>query len=194
MKVKISFEEIQKYLDIETPEFPKYVAPLINLSNQYAQGTRPKVVGQMSELIQQFTGKSLREWEEWYLQQKPDAIKKATEKILQKLEELKNSLSKIDRAVVEQWVRDLVIVKTFIGLRLQEAILKKGAELKRTGYRLASPGEESEGIDGYTGDIPVSIKPQTYTSKAELPEHINAKFIFYKKAKGGIEVDYGEIM
>lgn len=194
MKVKISFEEIQKLLAIKTPEFPKYAAPLINMANQYAQGTRPKVVGQMSELIQQFTGKSLPEWEEWYLQQKPDAIKEATEKILRKLEELKNSLSKIDRVVVEQWVRDLVIVKTFIGLRLQEAILKKGAELKRIGYRLALPGEESEGIDGYIGNIPVSIKPQTYTSKAGLPERINAKFIFYKKVKGGIEVDYGEII
>jgi len=30
MKVKISIEEIRKYLDIETPEFPKYVSPLIN--------------------------------------------------------------------------------------------------------------------------------------------------------------------
>jgi len=67
MKIKITIEEIRKYLDIETPEFPKYVAPLINLANQYAQGTRPKVVGQMSELIQEFEGKTLREWEEWYL-------------------------------------------------------------------------------------------------------------------------------
>ncbi len=31
MKVKITIEEIRRYLDIETPEFPKYVAPLLNL-------------------------------------------------------------------------------------------------------------------------------------------------------------------
>ena len=37
MKVKISIEEIRKYLDIDGPEFPKYVAPLINLASQYAQ-------------------------------------------------------------------------------------------------------------------------------------------------------------
>jgi hypothetical protein len=61
MKVKISKEEIRKCLDIETPDFPKYVAPLINLANQYAQGTRPKVVGQMSELIQEFTGRTIEE-------------------------------------------------------------------------------------------------------------------------------------
>lgn len=89
MKVKITTKEIRKYLDIETPEFPKYIAPLINLANQYAQRTRPRVVGQMSELIQEFEGKSLSEWEKWYLKKKPDAIKNATEKILQKLKSLK---------------------------------------------------------------------------------------------------------
>lgn len=175
MKVKISIGEIRRYLDIETPEFPKYVAPLINLANQYAQGTRPKVVGQMSELIQEFEGKTLSEWEKWYLEKKPDAIRNATEKILQKLKELKNSLNKIDQTMVEQWVRDLVIVKTFAGLRFQEAILKKGAEIKGADYRLSEPDEESKGIDGYIGDIPVSIKPHTYEVKASLPEHHQAQ-------------------
>jgi hypothetical protein len=35
MKVKISIKEIRNYMDIDTPEFPKYVNPLINLANQY---------------------------------------------------------------------------------------------------------------------------------------------------------------
>lgn len=194
MKVKISIGEIRKYLDIETPEFPKYMAPLINLANQYAQGTRPKVVGQMSELIQEFEGKTISEWEKWYLEKKPEAVKNATEKILEKLKELKNSLNKIDRATVEQWVRDLVIVKTFAGLRFQEAILKKGAEIKGTNYRLSEPDEESKGIDGYIGEIPVSIKPHTYDVKASLPEHIDIKIIYYRKVDEGIEVDYGEVL
>jgi len=148
----------------------------------------------MSELIQEFEGKTLREWEEWYLKRKPDAIRNATEKIIEKLKELKNSLDKIDRATVEQWVRDLVIVKTFAGLRFQEAILKKGAEIKGTSYRLAEPDEESKGIDGYIGEIPVSIKPHTYDVKASLPEHIEVKIIYYRKIDDGIEVDYGEIL
>jgi len=194
MKIKITLKEIREYLNIDTPEFPKYVAPLINLANQYAQGTRPRVVGQMSELIQEFEGKTLSEWEEWYLNKKPEAIKNATEKILQKIKELKNSLNKIDRSIVEQWVRDLVIVKTFAGLRFQEAILKKGAEIKGTDYRFAEPEEESQGIDGYIGSVPVSIKPHTYMVKAALPEHIDIKIIYYKKIGDGIEVDYGEIL
>ncbi len=193
MKIKISIEEIRRCLDIETPEFPKYVAPLINLANQYAQGTRPKVVGQMSGLIQEFGGKTLSDWEEWYLKRKPDAIKNATEKILQKLKELKGAMNKIDQETVQQWVRDLVIVKTFAGLRFQEAILKRGAEIKGTNYRLSEPEEESKGIDGYIGNIPVSIKPHTYEVKAALPEHIDIKIIYYRKMNDGIEVNYGEV-
>lgn len=194
MKVRIRIEEIRRLLDIETPEFPKYTAPLINLANQYAQGTRPRIVGQMSELIQQFSGESLSEWEAWYLEQKPDAIRAATEKIIGMLQNLRNAIDSIDQAMVEQWVRDLVVVKTFIGLRFQEAILKKGAELKGTNYRLAEPDEESKGIDGYIGGVPVSIKPHTYKAKAALPEHIGARIIYYKKVDDGIEVDYGEIL
>ncbi|MGB9721615.1 MAG: MjaI family restriction endonuclease [bacterium] len=148
----------------------------------------------MSELIQEFEGKTLSEWEDWYLKKKPDAIKNATEKILQKLKELKDAMNKIDRDTVEQWVRDLVIVKTFAGLRFQEAILKKGAEIKGTSYRFANPDEESKGIDGYIADIPVSIKPHTYEAKSALPEHIETKIIYYKKVDDGIEVDYGEIL
>ncbi len=194
MKVKISIEEIRRYLDIETPDFPKYVSPLINLINQYAQGTRPKVVGQMSELIQEFEGKTLSEWEDWYLKKRPGAIKDATEKIVQKLKELRNAINNIDREIIEKWVKDLVIVKTFIGLRFQEAILKKGAEIKAVDYHLSGSEEESKGIDGYIGNIPVSIKPHTYDVKASLPEFISVKVIYYRKIKDGIEVDYGEIL
>lgn len=106
----------------------------------------------------------------------------------------KNSLNKIDRTTVEEWVRDLVVVKTFAELRFQEAILKKGAELKGTNYKFAEPEQESKGIDGYIANIPVSIKPETYKGKASLPEKIDVRIIYYRKIDDGIEVDYGEIL
>ena len=46
----------------DIPEFPKYSTQLINLANQNAQGTRPKVVGQMSELSKEFPGGSYDVW------------------------------------------------------------------------------------------------------------------------------------
>lgn len=191
--MKIRNKEILSYLRIEKPEFPKYVSPLINFANFYARGTVPEIVGQMTDLIQQFPGKSLSEWEEWYLAQNPDGIIRAIDIILQKLEELKDILSKIDRSTVEKWVKDLVIVKTYVGLRFQQAILKKGSEIRKCSFRISSPEEESQGIDGYIGETPVSIKPDTYEAKASLPENIKVKIIYYKKIKDGIEVDYSNV-
>ncbi|MCK4403581.1 MAG: MjaI family restriction endonuclease [candidate division Zixibacteria bacterium] len=193
MKIILSNAEIRKCIDLETPDFPKYASQLINLANQNAQGTRPKVVGQMSDLIKQFPGRTINEWEEWYIRKNPKAIQTATNKILEMVKSLKEVIGKVDREMVEKWVKDLVIVKTFLGLKFQEAILKRGAEIKGTSSRLADFTEESKGIDGYIGDIPVSIKPETYEIKKSLPEDIPVKIIYYKKIKNGIEVDYKEI-
>jgi hypothetical protein len=194
MKIKLTNDQIRDYLEIEPLEFPKYTTQLINLANQNAQGTRPKVVGQLSELIQHCTGKKLEEWEHWYLQQKPDAIKTATEKILKMVENLKDAVGKIDSKMVEMWVRDLVIVKTFMGLRFQEAVLKKGAEILGESYCLSDCSDESKGIDGYIGETPISIKPSSYGSKAALQENIKAKLVYYEKVKGGLRIDYSEII
>ncbi len=107
MEIKIKNEEIRALLRIESPEFPKYVTQILNLANQNAQATRPKVVGQMSELIKEFNGKTLAEWENWYLERYPEAIDRATEKILNMIENFKEAIGKIDEDMVRQWVWDL---------------------------------------------------------------------------------------
>ena len=137
-RIKISNEEIKTLLGAAPIEFPKYATQLINLANQNAQGTRPTVVGQMSELIQEFTGKSLEEWERWYIEQHPDALEKATQKISEMIQNFRNVIEEIDQAMIEDWVRDLVIVKTFIGLKFQEAILSKVADILEKPFRLAN--------------------------------------------------------
>lgn len=190
VKFKIKNTEIQELLMGDTADFPKYTSQLINLANQNAQGTRPRVVGQMSDLIQEFPGRSVQEWESWYKQKQPDAIEEATKRIYQMIENLQQAVAKIDRDMVKAWVEELVIAKTFMGLRFQDAILKKVALDKGYDYRLAAPEEESKGIDGYIGDHPVSIKPITYKTKMSLMEEIGAYIIFYDKKKDGINVEY----
>ena len=193
MKIKLTNEQIRQALEIPSPIFPKYVKPIINMVNQNAQGTRPRVVGQLTDLIQEFSGGTLEEWEQWYLQRYPNAINTAKEKIILMLENFKDAMRKIDEETVYEWARDLVIAQTFIGLQFQEAILKKGADIKGVGYKMSEKTGESQGIDGYLGDIPVSIKPDTYKLKKSLREEISAKIIYYKKIKNGIEVDYDEL-
>ncbi len=89
-------------------------------------------------------------------------------------------------------VKDLVIVKTFVGLKFQEAILKQVASHTGKSYWTSDPAEEAKGIDGYIGDHPVSIKPQSYESKQMLPESIGVQIIYYDKVKDGINIFFEE--
>ncbi len=91
---------------------------------------------------------------------------------------------KIDRTLVKSWVEDLVLVKTFTGLKFQEAILRKLLAIKGCDYRLAELCEESQGIDGVVGEEAYSIKPSTYRSMANLAESIKIKIVFYEKTRG----------
>lgn len=96
-------------------------------------------------MIKEFEGKTFSEWEKWYQERKPGAIDEATNRIYQMLQQFKDTLNNVNRETVEMWVRDLVLVKTFIGLKFQEAILRKGAELKGVDWRFASPGGRIKG-------------------------------------------------
>ncbi len=189
MRFKLKNEEIQEYLDAPVSDFPKYSTQIINLANQNAQGTRPKVVGQMSDLIQEFPGKTYQEWVQWYLERYPDAIDVATDRITSMLENIQATFPAIGRELVMRWVEDLVLVKTFAGLRFQEAILKRLAELKGCDYRLAHPYEEAQGIDGFVGDQPFSIKPISFKSKPSLADSIQVTIVYYDKKKDGITIE-----
>ncbi|MBI3051382.1 MjaI family restriction endonuclease [Candidatus Woesearchaeota archaeon] len=186
---RIKIVELAEEISGEAKLFPKYTTQIMNLANQNSQGTRASVVGQLSELIQKCPHKEYVKWKEWYLKEHSNAIDNASKKVFAMVEELKKAINQIDKEMVKKWVEDLVIDKTFIGLKFQEAILKRIAKMKNATYRLSTPGEESKGIDGYIGNTSISIKPTTYKSKNMLRENIGIKMVFYEKKKDGIVVD-----
>lgn len=190
MKIKVPNAEIQELLAGKGYEYPKYSTQIMNLANQNAQGTRPRIVGQMSELIQEFGSGGMAEWESWYLNRYPDAIDTATERVFNMVEELKKSIVLIDKKMIREWVEELVVVKTYAGLKFQEAILKKVSAGLQVEYRLATPEEEVQGIDGMIGSRFVSIKPITYKTMNELPEHIDVPIIYYEKKKSELVIEY----
>lgn len=191
MQVKIKNEQIASLSNAPTYSFPKYATQIINLANSDAQGTRPKVVGQMSELIKEFKGSSLSEWVEWYNSKQPDAIKNATDKIYSMFLEMKDAAGKIDRQMVENWVKDLVYTKTYVGLKFQEAIVSYIGNSLGLPYQLASVNQKALGIDGIIGSKPVSIKPITYKVQSNrLSETIEVPIVYYEKKKDGIVIEY----
>jgi hypothetical protein len=171
-------------------DFPKYTTQIMNLANQNAQGTRPNVVGQMSELIEECPKGNYEQWVKWYSEKMPKAVDDATERVYAMVQNLKSAIEVIDKPLVKKWVQDLVLTKTFTGFCFQESILKTIAQRKWSTYRRSTPEEESQFIDGYIGETPVSIKPITYKTKNMLHENINIKLIYYEKLKDGIKIEY----
>ena len=188
-KIKIKNSEVEQLSNAAMYPFPKYTTMLINQINQTAQGTRPKVVGQMSELIQEFDGQTLEEWIEWYNEQQPEAIDKATDRIYDMFLAMQKAFTQVDKPMIRKWVEDLVYTKTFCGLKFQEAILKHIAGELGVNYRLATIEEEAQNVDGYINEKPVQIKAITYKLK-NTAEVIDVPIIFYDKKKDGIVIEY----
>ncbi len=192
MNYNLKNENIEDYNESESNSFPKYTSQLINWANQNAQGTRPVVVGQMSELFPEFMSSgeemTIEGWKRWYTERYPEAFEKATEKIYAQVQNLRSAIPLIDKEMVERWVEDLVINKTFNGLYVQKAILASLAEKKGTTYRLSTPEEEAKGIDGFVRNVPYSVKPDTYKTMSRLSETIEVKMIYYTKTKTGLKI------
>lgn len=189
-KFKISNDKVAELSNAPLYEFPKYVTQIINLVNSNAGGTRPKVVGQMSELVKEFDGKDINEWIEWYTERYPNAVTDATEKIWNMYELMKNAFNSITKDMIENWVKDLVYGKTYCGLKFQTAIISTIATDLGKEWREASPEEEAQGIDGLIGDKPLQVKSITYKLEARLSESINVPIIYYDKKKDGINIEY----
>lgn len=189
-KFKISNDEVAELSNAPQYQFPKYVTQVINLVNSNAGGTRPKVVGQMSELIKEFDGKNIEEWIKWYTERQPNAVNDATEKIWVMYEIMKSAFNAITKEMVENWVKDLVYGKTYCGLKFQTAIISAIATQMRKEWREANPAEEAQGIDGYIGGKPLQIKSATYKLEARLSETIDVPIVYYEKKKDGINIEY----
>lgn len=192
IKKTIKNKEVATLSNATTYNFPKYTTMIVNLANGIAQATRPKVVGQMSDLIQEFDGTTIEEWIEWYSAQMPNAISEATAKISAMIAELRKAMDAVDDELIENWIKDLVYTKTFCGLKVQQAVIRYVAQLYNKEWRLATVDEEAKGIDGFIGDKPVQIKAATYKQKGFLNEVINVPIIYYEKKKDGLSIEFDQ--
>lgn len=187
IRLKHAKENINVNLDL-----PKYTSYILNEIVRNSKANYSNVVGQMSELAPQNFDKTQKEWEEWYLERYPDAIDNATDKAYDMLLKHKEAMNSIDRDLVKKYITDLVLVKSRKGLIAQEMVLDYLSKKYNTTYRLATPEEESQGIDGYVGDKPIQVKPHTYLDKPRLKEEFPCDVVFYKDTKTYLYVYFEE--
>lgn len=192
-KFKISNDEVAELSNAPQYQFPKYVTQVINLVNSNAGGTRPKIVGQMSDLVKEFDGRTIDEWIEWYTERYPNAVNVAVNKIWSMYEIMKPAFNSITKEMIENWVKDLVYGKTYCGLKFQTAIISAIANQLGKEWREANSEEEARGIDGFIGDKPLQIKSSTYKLEARLSEIIEVPIVYYDKKKDGISIEYNPI-
>jgi hypothetical protein len=187
---KLSNEKIMKLSNASEFHFPKYTSQIINWANQNAQGTRPKVVGQMSDIIQEFNGQSISEWISWYNDKMPNAINDATDKIYDMVDNIRKAAEQIDKKMVREWVMDLIYTKTYCGLKVQQIVISYIADIMNKSWRLATKEEESKNIDGYIGECPIQIKSSSYKVENHLGQNIEIPIVYYEKKKDSLYIEY----
>ncbi|MDR9429988.1 MAG: MjaI family restriction endonuclease [Natronomonas sp.] len=185
--IRLSEDEREELVADIDPEFPKYTTQIMNTANQNSQGTRPATVGQLNEIIEeykeQYRDGDFEDWRQFYFENYDgdENIEEATDKVFDMVVKMREAAEEIDREMVNRWVKDLVLYKTYTGLgRNEEAVLKKLSEEYDLPYELGTAEDESKGIDGYLGSQPVSVKPITYKQKARLQEDIDAPIVYYE--------------
>lgn len=188
--IKLTEEEREKLVAEIDPSFPKYTTQIMNTANQNSQATRPRIVGQMNELIEEYKEEypdgEFDDWEEFYYEKNDgeERIQEATQKVYEMVVKMREAAERIDEQMVHRWVEDLVLYKTYIGLgRNEEAIFEKLAKEYDLEYTRGTTPDESKGIDGYLGAQPVSIKPITYQQKGRLQEDIDVPIVYYEEYK-----------
>lgn len=188
---RISEEERERLVAEDVEEFPidtpKYTTYLLNPAINLSQSNRPEVVGQMSDVIEEFRQKhpdgTFEDWVRFYFEEYDgeERLEEATEKAYPMVEKMKQAFEKVDRELTHNYLRDLVLFKTYEGFDIQETILRKLGEKYDRDVQRATADEESEGIDGYIGDQPIQIKPITY--KENLQEDFGAPIVYYDENK-----------
>ena len=185
--IRLSEDEREELVADIDPEFPKYTTQIMNTANQNSQGTRPATVGQLNEIIEEYKEQypegDFEDWRQFYFENYDGDknIEEATDKVFDMVVKMREAAEEIDREMVNRWVKDLILCKTYTGLgRNEEAILKKLSEEYDLPYELGTAEDESKGIDGYLGSQPVSVKPITYKQKARLQENIDAPIVYYE--------------
>jgi hypothetical protein len=130
----------------------------------------PPVVGQMSDLIQEFPGKTFNEWKAWYGKRKSFAIDDATDRIWSMILNLKKAIQLVERNLVKDWVFDLVANKTFTGMKFQLSISKRIAAVK------SKPRELTAVLVRYQYQISLSlIRPNPVLARESMPASPSTK-------------------
>ena len=198
-KAKIKKKDVSAVNKTKAPNLPKYSSGVINSASGYARATRPANVGMVSQEIQDFcndqnySGHTLDDWKKWHLKKHGNGkgIDRAVEEAWNKFIEIRNSLATVTKDDVRMWMEDFVYSKTYDGLMVQKAVIKKIAEDENLGWRLANADEEKQGVDGFINEKAVQIKSETYKETGKKHnEEVTCPVVYYRKLRNTKDISF----
>lgn len=194
--MKIKKEEVREILGVDDNVlFPKYVSGLLNFAFNTSRANAASKIGHVSTEIQSFDEEvkngSMDDFNEYLLGKFPNREEYSFEKTMGLLEGMKEALSVIDGDVVKDYMSNMKN-NTWVGLRVQETLLKKLADEAGSTWRLATQEEEAKGIDGYVGNKAYQVKPTSHKAMGRLGEKFDCAVIYYDKGSNGIKFEIVE--
>ena len=142
---------------------------------------------------QNYSGHTLDDWIKWHLKKHGNGkgIDRAVEEAWNKFIEIRNSLATVTKDDFRKWMEDFVYSKTYDGLMVQKAVIKKIAEDENLGWRLANADEEKQGIDGLVNEKAVQIKSETYKETGKKHnEEVTCPVVYYRKLRNTKDISF----
>lgn len=156
----------KKVLEKRTIDYPLYYYSYINATNGMSSATRSNRIGKLHSLFKQRKCRSLGEWKRYYNSKHPGAVEKAIDTLSITIGKgMGINARRKYKKYIRLFVENLVFNQTYTGLKIQEVILTKISNVTKKSYRWSTSKEDSAGIDGFIGGIPVTIKPETSKQK-----------------------------
>lgn len=220
MKIdKSSKSRLKKYVSLNVDEekefpLPKYTTQILNLISSNAQATRPKYVGQMSEIVPAFIKEYHKEnnkfpdwkdWEDYYLENYKDEYEAGKKRLKEYLEIHKEALDLLindDGSILENWYNKFIMIQNFKGFQYEEFIFhyikREIFKEKKYSVRKATPDEESKGIDIVVSKkddyLFLNIKPLDSFERIEKRMNLNHNYevilIFYSIKEDDLEIRF----
>lgn len=161
---RISGKKILKKSEIN---YPIGLYNYINTANRQSKATIPSKVGKVHSNFRKRKYRSLNEYRRWYLSKYPDAMDNAVNEILEDFKRfgVPSKKRRWQKQYIKLFVEDLIINQSYRGLKIQEAIFIKMADILGQDFRWSTNKEDSRDTDGFIGDIPISVKPKSSQQK-----------------------------
>jgi len=157
-------------------EWPKYSTQMLNVGNGNCKGTDKKIVGSAKELWLEMRGQNIvgtfENWVEFYNSTEYSKNTPAQgKKLYEMMQKMAAALEAITPDMCEDYIRELVENKTHMGMAGEEMAIQAVGQYYGLEVRFSTAEEETQGIDGWIGDIPVQVKPDDSAFKAHVFNH-----------------------